>query len=139
MFDQLEYNRKLIEEFRATRGQPDGPYAKRPILLLTSIGAKSGQARTAPMMYVREDGRLLVIASNAGAEKDPFWFTNLSANPKVTVEIGTRTFSATASVLTGTDRQQQWERLVQQFPFFSDHQAKTSRQIPMIELIEVAD
>jgi deazaflavin-dependent oxidoreductase (nitroreductase family) len=134
MTNQNEFNRKLIEEFRATRGTPDGPYAKRPILLLTTIGAKSAQQRTTPMMYVREGDRLFVIASNAGAVKHPDWYRNLMAHPSVTVEMGTETFTAQAVTLEGADRQQLWEKITQQFAFFSEHQAKIERQIPIVEI-----
>ena len=136
MTDQIEFNRKLIDEFRATRGDPEGLYAKRPIVLLTTIGAKSGQARTTPVMYVRDGERLLVIASNAGAPSHPHWYRNLAAHPDVTVEIGMETFSARAQTLSGADRQAQWEKIVQQFPFFKDHQAKITREIPIVELIQ---
>ena len=139
MTNQNEFNRKLIEEFRATRGSADGPYAKRPILLLTTIGAKSAQRRTTPMMYVREGGRLLVIASNAGAVKHPDWYRNLVAHPSVTVEIGAETYAAHAQVVEGADRQGLWEKIVQQYPFFGEHQTKIDRRIPVIELIQDTD
>ena len=134
MSDQIEYNRKLIEEFRATRTVPDGPYARRPILILTTTGNKTGQPRTTPVMYIRDGERLLVIASNAGAVQHPHWYRNLAAHPGVTVEIGTETFDAQAIPLEGADRQQVWERIVQQQPFFAEHQAKIERQIPVVEL-----
>jgi len=134
MTDQLEYNRKLIEEFRATRGTPAGPFVNRPIVLLTTTGVKTGQPRTAPMMYIRDGERVLVVASNAGAVKHPAWFLNLAAHPQVTVEIGAETYPAQAVVLEGADRQQLWEKITSQFPFFSDHQAKIERQIPVVEL-----
>lgn len=134
MTGQNEFNRKLIEEFRANRESPDSPYANRPILVLTTIGAKTGQRRETPMMFVREGNRLLVIASNAGAPKHPDWYRNLVAKPRVTVEIGSDTFDADAVVLAGKDRQQLWDKIVQQYPFFTDHQKKASRQIPVIEL-----
>ncbi len=73
MTDQNTYNRQLIEEFRADRGKNGGPMAGRPLLLLTTTGAKSGQLRTTPMMYIRDGDRLLVIASNAGAPTHPDW------------------------------------------------------------------
>src|SRR3954471_22353315 len=132
MSDQKAYNRKLIEDFRASRS--DGPFAGRPLLLLTTTGAKSGQPRTTPMMYVPDGDRLLVIASNAGAPAHPDWYRNLLAHPQVTVEVGADTFDASAVVLEGEERQQQWDRIVASYPFFSDHQAKITRQIPVIAL-----
>jgi deazaflavin-dependent oxidoreductase (nitroreductase family) len=134
MSDQNEYNRKLIEDFRANRGVSDGPMAGRPLLLLTTSGAKSGQRRTTPLMYVPDGERLLVIASNAGAPAHPDWYRNLLAHPEATVEVGADTFDARAVVLEGTERQQLWDKIVASYPFFIEHQAKITRQIPVIAL-----
>lgn len=134
MIDQKAYNRQLIEDFRATRGTSGGPLDGRAILLLTTTGAKSGQRRTTPMMYIRDGDRLIVIASNAGAPAHPDWYHNMVAHPDVTVEVGTETFDARAVVLEGAERQQIWDKLVEQYTFFIDHQAKITRQIPLIAL-----
>ncbi len=132
--DQKAYNRQLVEEFRAHRGEPEGPFAKRPLLLLTTAGAKSGRQYTAPMMYIRDGDRLLVIASNVGAPKHPDWYRNLVAHPEVTVEVGVETYRATAVVTEGEERQRLWSKIVEQAPFFTEHQAKTSREIPVVAL-----
>jgi len=134
MTAQTEYNRKLIEEFRATRGVSDGPMAGRPLLLLTTTGARSGQPRTTPLMYVPDGDRLLIIASNAGAPAHPDWYHNLVAHPHVIVEVGVETFDASAAVVEGAERERLWARIVEQYPFFADHQAKVTRQIPLIAL-----
>ena len=134
MTDQNTYNRQLIEDFRASRGKSGGPMAGRPLLLLTTTGAKSGQLRTTPMMYIRVDDQLLVIASNAGAPTHPDWYRNLMAHPEVTVEVGNEIFEATAIVTEGAERQRLWTRVVERYPFFADHQAKVTRQIPVIVL-----
>ncbi len=138
MSDQNEYNRQLIEDFRANRGMSDGPFAGRPLLLLTTIGAKSGQRRTTPLMYVPDRDRLIVIASNMGAPIHPDWYRNLLAHSEVTVEVGADTFDASAVVLEGTQRQQLWDRIVASYPFFIEHQAKITRQIPLIALERVS-
>jgi deazaflavin-dependent oxidoreductase (nitroreductase family) len=130
MTDQIDYNRQLIEEFRADRSKFGG----RPLLLLTTTGAKSGQRRTTPMMYVPDGDRLIVIASNVGAPAHPAWYHNLVAHPDVNVEVGTETYEATAIVTTGEERHQLWTRIVESYPFFTEHQAKTTRQIPLIAL-----
>ncbi len=134
MFDQNTYNRQLIEEFRANRGKSGGPMEGRPLLLLTTTGAKSGQLRTTPMMYIPDGDRLLVIASNAGAPVHPDWYRNLVAYPEVTVEVGNEIFEAIAIVTEGPERQRLWTRVVELYPFFADHQAKVTRQIPVIVL-----
>src|SRR5260221_6901791 len=134
MTDKICYNRQLIEEFRAHRGKTGGPMEGRPLLLLTTIGAKSGQLRPTPIMYIPDGDRLLVIASNIGAPAHPDWYRNLVAHPEVTVEVGSETFEATAVVAEGSERQRLWSRIVELYPFFTEHQAKTSRQIPVIAL-----
>ena len=134
MIDQNDYNRQVIEEFRAGRGKPGWRWEGRHLLLLTTTGARSGQRRTTPMMYIPDGDRLLVIASNIGAPTHPDWYRNLVAHSEVTVEIGTETFNATAVVTEGSERQQLWARIVELYPFFTDHQAKTTRQIPVIAL-----
>ena len=134
MADQNDYNRQLIEDFRANRGKSGGPFAGRPLLLLTTTGAKSGQRRTTPMIYIPDGDRLLVIASNVGAPSHPDWYRNLLAHPDVTVEVGTETFDATAVVTQGAERDRLWTRIVELYPFFTGHQAKTTRQIPVIAL-----
>ena len=134
MPDQKDYNRQLIEEFRADRSKNGGQFKGRPLLLLTTTGAKSGQRRTTPMMYIPDGDRLMVIASNVGAPAHPDWYHNLVAHPEVIVEVGTETFDGTAVVTEGAERQKLWTRIVELHPFFADHQAKTTRQIPVILL-----
>ncbi|HEX6779195.1 MAG TPA: nitroreductase family deazaflavin-dependent oxidoreductase [Ktedonobacterales bacterium] len=134
MPDQNDYNRQLIADFRANRSKPDNPFANRPLLLLTTIGAKSGQPRTMPMMYIPDDNCLLVIASNAGAERHPDWYYNLVAHPEVTVEVKDETYNAIATVTDGEERQRLWAKIIAAAPFFTEHQAKITRKIPVIAL-----
>ncbi len=137
--NQNDYNQRLIEEFRADRSNNGGAFKGRPLLLLTTTGARSGQRRTTPMMYVQDGDRLLVIASNAGAPSHPAWYYNLTAHPQVTVEVGKETYDAIATETKGSERQQLWNKIVEQYPFFADHQAKTARQIPVIALERKGD
>lgn len=134
MADQKDYNRQLIEEFRASRGASEDPFAGRPLLLLTTTGNKSGQPRTVPIMYARDGERLVVIASNAGAATDPDWYRNLVADPTVNVEVGQENYPATAVVLEGEERERLWHQIVAQYPFFTEHQAKITREIPLVAL-----
>jgi deazaflavin-dependent oxidoreductase (nitroreductase family) len=133
--DVQEYNRKLIETFRADSGASIGD---RSLLLLTTTGARTGTERTTPMMYVRDGDRLLVVASNAGAPRNPDWFHNLVASPAITVEMPGETFRATAVVLLGDDRDATFRRIVARYPFFGDHEAKVTRTIPVVELRRAA-
>jgi deazaflavin-dependent oxidoreductase (nitroreductase family) len=134
MADQKDYNRQLIEEFRATRSTNGEPLNGRPVVLLTTTGARSGQRRTTPLMCIRSGDHLFVIASNAGAPRHPDWYYNLVAHPGVTVEVGAETFDATAVVIEGPERERLWAWIVEKYPFFGEHQAKISRQIPVIAL-----
>ena len=129
--DMKAYHRQLIEEFRAAGGALEG----RPLLLLTTTGARTGTPRTAPMMFVPDGERLLVIASNAGAPGHPDWYYNLAANPHVIVELDGETCDATAVVLTGEVRDRLFAAIAANYPFFNDHQAGVSRTIPVVALV----
>jgi deazaflavin-dependent oxidoreductase (nitroreductase family) len=134
MPDQNTYNLQIIEAFRANRGKTDGPFAASPLLLLTTIGARSGLPRTSPLMYIPDGDQLLVLASNYGAPKHPDWYHNLLVHPNVTVEVGSETYRATAATLVGIEREQAWTRLVERYPSFAALQTKTRRQIPIVVL-----
>jgi deazaflavin-dependent oxidoreductase (nitroreductase family) len=134
MDDLQARNHAMITEFRAACEQGEEPMPGRPLLILTTTGAKSGRAHTTPMMYVPDGNRLIVIASKMGAPKHPDWYINLVHNPQVTVEVGRDTFTTTAEVLAGEERERLWETIVAGYPFFVEHQTKTSRIIPLIAL-----
>lgn len=132
--DVLAYNRTLIEQFRADGGASMGD---RPLLLLTTTGRRTGERRTSPMMYVPDGERLLVIASNNGATRDPQWYLNLIADESVTVEVPGREFRARAVPLTGAEYDEQWARIQEKFPFFTEHQERAGdRHIPVVALVE---
>lgn len=134
MADIKTYNQQLIADFRADRERGEIPLNGRPILLLTTTGAKSGLRRTTPLMYIADGERLLIIASNAGAPNHPDWYRNLVANPVVSVEIGKESFDTQAVVLDGAEREQTWAEIVAKHHFFADHATKTSRRIPVVAL-----
>jgi deazaflavin-dependent oxidoreductase (nitroreductase family) len=104
MTDRKDYNRHLIEEFRANAGKVAGAWTMA-LLLLTTTGVKSVKLRTKPMGYLPDDDRLLVTASNLGAPAHPDWYYNLLAHLQVTVEVGPETFDATADLMEGEERQ----------------------------------
>lgn len=130
-------NQKVITEFRANQGKVGGQYANRPLLLLTTTGAKSGRALTRPLAYTREGERLVVIASFGGGPKNPSWYHNLVANPEATVEVGSERFRVRATVPTGEERQRLYNRQAEQMPAFAEYQKKTTRQIPVIVLTRI--
>jgi deazaflavin-dependent oxidoreductase (nitroreductase family) len=135
MADANDWNSKIIAEFRANEGKVGGPFEGAPVLLLTTTGRRSGQQRVNPMMYLADDGRLLVFASKAGAPTHPDWYLNLVANPEVTAEVGTETFTARAVVLEGEERDQKYAEQARRYPGFAEYQAGTDRVIPVIALL----
>jgi deazaflavin-dependent oxidoreductase (nitroreductase family) len=134
MPDRNEWNRRVIEEFRAKKGKVGGMWEGRPLLLLTTTGAKSGQQRTNPVMYLREGNHLYIFASKGGAPTQPDWYHNLIAHPEVTVEIGNEQFNAIAQPVTGEERDKIYAKWAQMYPQFGEYQKKTPRKIPVIEL-----
>jgi deazaflavin-dependent oxidoreductase (nitroreductase family) len=128
-----DFNRELIAEFRANNGKVAGAFANAPLLLLTTTGAKSGKQHTTPLVYTRDGDRVVIIASMGGAPKHPAWFHNLVANPTVTVELeGNDTFTGTASVTEGEERDRLFAAQAALMPNFDEYQAKTSRVIPVV-------
>jgi deazaflavin-dependent oxidoreductase (nitroreductase family) len=127
-----ETNRRVIEQYRAG-GPVEGMHRER-LVLLTTTGRRSGRPHTVPMMFHRDDDRVLVIASNAGAPARPDWYLNLEADPGVTVELPDETYAGRAVPLAGEDRERTWEMLKRTYPFFADHEAKVDRDIPVVEL-----
>ncbi|MFB6626155.1 nitroreductase/quinone reductase family protein [Streptomyces sp. NPDC056374] len=137
-----DFNRQVIEEFRANGGRVGGMFEGAALLLLTTTGARSGRAHTNPAVYVRDGARLLVFASNAGGPKHPAWFHNLSADPYVTVELGTpegtvERFGATAVVTEGEERDRLYAEQAERDPGFAAYQAATDRLIPVVALHRV--
>ncbi|MEV3991139.1 nitroreductase/quinone reductase family protein [Streptomyces sp. NPDC049837] len=133
-----DFNQPIIEEFRANHGRVGGWFEGARLLLLTTTGARSGKPHTTPVGYLPDgDGRVLVIASAAGAPQHPAWYHNLLANPRVTVESGVFTYEADATVLQGEERDRAFARAVETDPGWAEYQAKTSRVIPVVALTEV--
>jgi deazaflavin-dependent oxidoreductase (nitroreductase family) len=131
--DLKERNRQVIEQFRAG-GEIDGMHRDR-ILLLTTTGKRTGNAHTTPVMFVRNDDRLFVVAAAGGTPTHPDWYHNLVATPDVTVEIGHGRYEATATPLEGEDYRAQWENITSRYAFFAEYDEKLSRTIPVVELV----
>jgi deazaflavin-dependent oxidoreductase (nitroreductase family) len=129
-----EYNRRVIEEFRANGGHVGGPYAGMPLLLLTTTGARSGRPHTTPLAYLVDGDALVVFGTKGGAPTNPDWFHNLRASPCATVEVGTETFAARARIAAGEERARLFGRQAEQRPQFAEYAARTSRQIPVVVL-----
>jgi deazaflavin-dependent oxidoreductase (nitroreductase family) len=134
MADHNDFNRKLIEEFRANGGKVGGMFANTPLLILTTNGAKTGLPREHLLAYSTDGDRLVVIASKGGAPTNPHWYHNVVANPEVTVEVDSDKFQAKAIVAEGEERQRLFDNQATQMPGFSDYQRKTTRILPVIAL-----
>ena len=133
--DRNSWNRKIVEEYHANGGKVGGPYAHATLLLLTSTGAKSGQPRVTPLWYRQDGERLFIFASRGGEPNNPDWYYNIIAHPEVTVEIGTEKFNMKAVVITGKERDEIYAKQATLFSNFDEYQKKTSRVIPVVELI----
>jgi deazaflavin-dependent oxidoreductase (nitroreductase family) len=135
MSDMSDFNRGVIEEFRANHGAVGGGFAGAPMVLLTTTGAKSGQKRVNPLVGLVDDGTLYVVASKAGAPTSPDWYHNLLANPDVEVEFGDERFEATAVPITsGPERDRLYAAQVAAMPGFADYEKSTTRVIPIVAL-----
>ncbi len=129
-----DWNKQIIEEFRSNGGKVGGAFEGAPLLLLTTTGARSGIARTTPVMYLPDGERLVIFASKAGASTNPDWYHNLIGHPKATVEVGNETFEVAAVEVMGEERDQLYARQAALYPGFAAYEAKTTRRIPVIAL-----
>ncbi len=132
--NRKEFNRQLIEEFRTNGGKVTGQFAGRPLLLLTSTGAKSGHAYTTPLVYTKDGNRLVIIASKGGAPTNPDWYHNLVAHPMATIELPGERFQSKAVVTTGAERDLLFNQQAEEMPNFAEYQKNTTRKIPVIVL-----
>jgi deazaflavin-dependent oxidoreductase (nitroreductase family) len=128
--DWNAFNAGVIEQFRANGGQVPG--RKYPVILLTTVGAKSGQPRTTPLNYSIDGDRIVVIASKGAAPTNPDWYHNLVANPEALIEIGTERFPVRATVAQGEERERLFGAQAALMPFFAEYQQQTQRRIPVI-------
>jgi len=134
MPDMNDFNATVIAEFRANAGVVGGNFEGTPIVLLTTTGAKSGLARTNPLVYRKVGEKLYVFASKAGAPSDPDWYRNLLANPAVHVELGTESFDATATTVDRATRDEVYAAQAADFDNFRQYEELTDRVIPVVEL-----
>ena len=133
--DQMHVqNSQVIDEFRRNGGHVGGNFEGAPVLLLHTIGAKSGAERINPMMYQQVGDAYAVFASAAGDDDHPAWFHNLRAHPDVTAEVGATTLKLHARVLDNTERAPTWDRQKSDYPGFAGYAAKTDRVIPVVVL-----
>ena len=122
---------------RTNGGKVGGQFESLTLLLLTTTGAKSGQARLSPLAYHTVDDKMLIIGSYGGADIDPAWVHNLRANPQAHIEVGTDAYDVTARELPPAERDEMYPKVVAAAPGFGEYQEKTSRVIPLFQLQRV--
>ena len=137
-WDPEAFTRALIADVRENGRPTSGPMAGRPLMVLTTTGAKTGEPRTVVVTFTRDGDAYVVAGSKSGAPSDPYWFRNLRSNPLVKVEADRQAFEARATEVEGADREQLWERHVAERPEFADYPEKAGRVIPMARLRRIA-
>lgn len=130
-----DHNQAVIREFRANQGRVGGGFEGAPLLLLHTKGAKSGEERVHPVFHLELGGRTFVFASKGGADTNPAWYHNLLVHPEVEVELGSSRRPARAVPVAGEERDRVYAEQARRFPNFGAYQAKTTRVIPVVELV----
>ena len=134
-----DWNAQVIADFRANNGKVGGTVGDFPITIITTTGRKSGQPRVAPLVYLPDDGRVVIFASKGGAPTHPDWYHNIVANPEVIVEVGAEKYTARAEIITGDARDELFARQVAAAPQFGEYQENTDRVIPVVVLHRTQD
>jgi deazaflavin-dependent oxidoreductase (nitroreductase family) len=132
--EAVDWNTQVINEFRANGGRAGGPFEGADLLLLHSIGARSGQERINPLTYLKVNGSYAIFASKGGAPTHPDWYHNIVAHPETTIEVGTETLPVTARVAQGQERERIWEEQTRSSPQFAQYEKSTNRTIPVVIL-----
>ncbi|WP_329254076.1 nitroreductase family deazaflavin-dependent oxidoreductase [Actinoallomurus sp. NBC_01490] len=132
------FGREHVERYQETDGAEGHDWQGTTVLLLTTVGRKSGQKRTSPLIYRKKDGdTYTVIASNGGADEPPLWYANLQADPEVEVQVWGEKFVARARTATPEEKPALWEAMAETWPAYDDYQKKTEREIPVVVLERV--
>ncbi|RDH76641.1 nitroreductase family deazaflavin-dependent oxidoreductase [Mycolicibacterium moriokaense] len=133
-----DWARENAETYMASGGTEGTELKGKPVILLTTIGAKSGKIRKTPLMRVEHDGQYAVVASLGGAPKNPVWYYNVKKNPRVELQDGPAAGDYEAREVFGDEKATWWERAVEAWPDYADYQKKTDRQIPLFVLTPVS-
>jgi deazaflavin-dependent oxidoreductase (nitroreductase family) len=133
-----DWNKRIIEEFRANDGMVGGHFANTRLLLLHTTGAKSGKERINPLVTIEDGDKLVVVASKGGAPSHPDWYHNLVANPVVGVEYGTEDFQARAAVVSEPERTELYTRMEKELAGFAEYKEQTKRVIPVVILARLS-
>jgi len=118
--------------YRLSNGKLGGTFQSSPVALLTTTGRKSGEPRVSPLLYLREGGRVILVASQGGRDTNPMWYINLKANPRVSVQIKGEVLQLRARDATAEERGEYWTKLAAMYPTLDDYQSWTDRVIPIV-------
>ncbi|HWZ19475.1 MAG TPA: nitroreductase family deazaflavin-dependent oxidoreductase [Ktedonobacteraceae bacterium] len=129
----------LVFLYNVSGGRIGGKMGQVPVLLLTTVGRKSGKQRTLPLVYIMDGPAYVITASAGGADKNPGWFFNIRSNPQATIQVKDKHIKVTAEVAEGEKKSELWSRLVEVAPNFAGYQKRTSREIPMVILHPVEE
>jgi deazaflavin-dependent oxidoreductase (nitroreductase family) len=132
-----DWSRENAEQIISSGGAEGTELQGKPVILLTSVGAKTGKLRKTPLMRVEHDGEYAIVASLGGAPKNPVWYYNVKANPRVELQDGPNTGDYEAREVFGDEKAPWWERAVAAWPDYANYQKKTDRQIPVFVLSPV--
>ncbi len=124
-----------VKRYRETGGEVGHIWKEgSTVLLLTTTGRKSGEPRTAPLIYAEDDGRYVIVASKGGAPEDPGWYENLTKTPEVELQVLDEVFPAQARTASGEERERLWAKANEVWPHYAEYQTKTDREIPVVVL-----
>jgi deazaflavin-dependent oxidoreductase (nitroreductase family) len=138
--DEAAWNDRIMADFHEHAGQiTQGQLAGANLLLMTSIGVRSGESRTTPLGYTRDGDRYVVVGSNSGLPDQPAWLANIRANPVVNVEVGVETFEARATITAGGERQRLWAAHVAAIPHFATYEKMTERELQVVIIERLAE
>jgi F420H(2)-dependent quinone reductase len=126
--------REQVDEYESSNGSKGTLMMGRPVIILTTLGAKSGKIRKTPLMRVEHDGKYAVVASKGGAPENPVWYYNIVSDPHVELQDGSTKKDYTARVVDGDEKAEWWERAVACWPDYANYQTKTDRDIPVFVL-----
>jgi deazaflavin-dependent oxidoreductase (nitroreductase family) len=130
----MDFNDRIVDEFRAKGGKLPGPAEGSALLLLHTRGARTGRERVNPVAYQALPDGWAIFAAHAGADKNPDWFHNLVAGPETIIEVGTETVPVRARIATGEEREHIWSRQKAFYPRYAKYESQTTREIPVIVL-----
>lgn len=127
-----DWNKQVIEEFHKNHGKVGGQFEGAPILIIHSVGARTGKSRANPVMYLKEGDRYLVFPSKGGAPSNPDWYYNLKAHPDVQIEVGDDKIDVHTDEIKGPERDRLYAKQSSLYPNFAQYQANTKRIIPVM-------